>query len=97
LKYNHHYWKHAFQAPPFNAELCRLHGLGIPDDVDLIGVRNDELICELCNPPLSSVPFTSEQAGYQAAELPLTEVAGAVAVVAEHIRHSHFVVYRSKI
>ena len=51
------------------AELCRLHELRIPDDVALIGVDNDELICELCNPPLSSVPFATEQAGYQAAEL----------------------------
>ena len=51
------------------AELCRLHGLRIPDDVALIGVDNDELICELCNPPLSSVPFATEQAGYKAAEL----------------------------
>ena len=51
------------------AELCRLHELRIPDDVALIGVDNDELICELCNPPLSSVPFATEQAGYRAAEL----------------------------
>jgi len=51
------------------AELCRLHGLRIPDEVALMGVDNDELICELCNPPLSSVPFATEQAGYRAAEL----------------------------
>ena len=51
------------------AELCRLHGLRVPDDVALIGIDNDELICELCNPPISSVPFATEQAGYQAAEM----------------------------
>ena len=50
------------------AELCRLNGLRIPDDVALVGIDNDELICQLCNPPLTSVPFATEQAGYEAAE-----------------------------
>ena len=51
------------------AELCRLHGIRVPDDVALIGVDNDELVCELCSPPLSSVAYATERAGYEAAEL----------------------------
>jgi len=51
------------------SELCRTHGLRVPDEVALIGVDNDELICELSDPPLSSVSFATEQAGYEAAEL----------------------------
>jgi LacI family transcriptional regulator len=51
------------------SELCRVHGLRIPDEVALIGVDNDELICEFSSPPLSSVSFATEQAGYDAAEL----------------------------
>jgi len=51
------------------AEMCRLHGLRVPDDVALIGVDNDELICELSSPPLSSISFAVERAGYEAAEL----------------------------
>jgi LacI family transcriptional regulator len=51
------------------AELCRSHNLRVPDEVALMGIDNDELICDLCNPPLSSVPFATEQAGYQTAEL----------------------------
>lgn len=51
------------------SELCRIHGLRVPDEVALIGVDNDELICELSSPPLSSVSFATEQAGYEAAEL----------------------------
>lgn len=51
------------------SELCRIHGLRIPDEVALIGVDNDELICELSGPPLSSVSFATDQAGYEAAEL----------------------------
>ena len=51
------------------AELCRLHDIRVPDDVALIGVDNDELVCELCSPPLSSVAYATERAGYEAAEL----------------------------
>jgi LacI family transcriptional regulator len=51
------------------AELCRLHGVRIPDDVSLVGTDNDELICELSSPPLSSVAFATERAGYEAAGL----------------------------
>lgn len=50
-------------------ELCRIHGLRVPDDVALIGVDNDALICELSTPRLSSVGFATERAGYDAAEL----------------------------
>lgn len=44
-------------------------GLHVPDDVAIIGVDDDRLICNLTNPPLSSVAFNLEQAGYRAAEL----------------------------
>ena len=36
-------------------EACRTLSLRVPEDVALVGVDNDELICELTNPPLSSV------------------------------------------
>ncbi len=48
---------------------CRLAGLAVPDDVAVIGVHNDELLCELCDPPLSSVIPNAQRAGYVAAEL----------------------------
>lgn len=50
-------------------ENCRLLGFGIPMDISIIGVDDDEYICELQNPPLSSVRIASEQAGYRAAQL----------------------------
>ena len=46
-----------------------LAGLTVPDDVAVVGADDDHLICNLSNPPLSSVAFNLEQAGYQAAEL----------------------------
>jgi LacI family transcriptional regulator len=48
---------------------CRLAGLAVPDDVAVIGVHNDELLCELCDPPLTSVIPDAPRAGYVAAEL----------------------------
>ncbi len=49
-------------------EACLLAGLRVPDDVAVVGADDDHLICNLSNPPLSSVAFDLEQAGYRAAE-----------------------------
>jgi len=51
------------------AEACKIAGLRVPEDVAIIGVDNDRLVCELTEPPLSSVSLDAERAGYQAAEL----------------------------
>ena len=48
-------------------EACRQAGLRVPDDVAIIGVDNDEVVCGLSNPPLSSVAINFERAGYEAA------------------------------
>jgi LacI family transcriptional regulator len=50
-------------------ETCRMLGFGVPEDVSVIGVDDDLYICELQNPPLSSVRMASDRAGYEAAEL----------------------------
>jgi LacI family transcriptional regulator len=50
-------------------EACRGAGLQVPDDVAVVGVDNDELLCELSDPPLSSVALGTEKAGYEAAAL----------------------------
>lgn len=49
-------------------EGCRLAGLHVPEEVAVIGVCNDEIICSLCDPPLSSIFLNIEKAGYEAAE-----------------------------
>lgn len=48
-------------------ESCKLAGLRIPDDVGIIGADNDELVCELADPPLSSVAINFERAGFESA------------------------------
>jgi LacI family transcriptional regulator len=50
-------------------EACRSLGAEVPDEVSVIGVHNDELLCELCDPPLSSVIPNARRAGYEAASL----------------------------
>jgi len=51
------------------AEVCRNQGIKVPDDVAIVGVDNDELLCDLCDPPLSSVAPDTDRTGYVAAEL----------------------------
>lgn len=50
-------------------QVCASEGLRIPADVAVIGVDNDERLCELSNPSLSSVALDLDKAGYEAARL----------------------------
>jgi LacI family transcriptional regulator len=50
-------------------EACRCGGLRVPEEVAVLGVDNDEVFCELSDPPLSSIALNAESAGYRAAEL----------------------------
>lgn len=49
------------------AEVCLAEGIGVPEQVAIVGVDNDELICTLSNIPLSSVAITAEKGGFEAA------------------------------
>jgi LacI family transcriptional regulator len=51
------------------SEACRLAELRVPDDVAIVGVDDDDLLCELARPSLSSVALPSEQIGVEAAAL----------------------------
>jgi LacI family transcriptional regulator len=50
-------------------EACREVGLTVPDEVSVVGVANDELVCTLSDPPISSVEIPSRRIGYEAAAL----------------------------
>ncbi|WCJ58332.1 DNA-binding transcriptional regulator [Fontisphaera persica] len=50
-------------------EAAKLAGLRLPDEVAVLGVDNDELVCELSSPPMSSVAVNFERAGYESAQL----------------------------
>ncbi len=45
-------------------EAARLAGLRIPDDLAVIGVDNDETLCELSTPSISSVALDTDTIGY---------------------------------
>ena len=48
---------------------CRTAGVAVPDDLAVIGVDNEEVLCDLSDPPLSSVVPNAERIGYEAAAL----------------------------
>lgn len=50
-------------------EACRASRLRVPEDVAVIGVDNDELLCQLSSPLLSSVEQGARRIGYEAAAL----------------------------
>lgn len=48
---------------------CHAGGVSVPEEVAVIGVDNDELVCELSYPSLSSVLPNTETIGHRAAEV----------------------------
>ena len=48
-------------------DACARDDCAVPEEVAVIGVDNDELLCSLCSPPLSSVIPNPERIGYEAA------------------------------
>jgi len=57
-------------------DACRLSGMALPDEIAVIGVDNDEVLCNLSNPTLSSVAPNAEKIGYEAAVLLARMMAG---------------------
>jgi LacI family transcriptional regulator len=64
---------------------CKLADLAVPDEVAVIGVDNDELLCDLSDPPLSSVAPDSDLTGYTAAALLDRMMAGEKVEQAAHL------------
>lgn len=57
------------QLGPETLEACRRAEIRVPDDIALIGVDNDEALCNISQPSLSSVCPNHEHVGYEAARL----------------------------
>ena len=51
------------------AEACKKASISVPDEVAIVGVDNDEMICTLSSIPLSSVAISADKGGYEAAAL----------------------------
>ena len=50
-------------------EACRKAKIAVPKDVAVIGVDNDDLICEATSPTITSLDIDQGRIGYQAAEI----------------------------
>jgi LacI family transcriptional regulator len=50
-------------------DLCRSLQISVPEEVAVLGVDDDRLLCSLCTPPLSSIAPNTFQTGFEAAEL----------------------------
>ncbi len=51
------------------SQICTINDIKIPDEISLLGVDNDELICQLSDPPISSIVTDVEKGGYEAGAL----------------------------
>ena len=47
------------------SEHCRLARIKVPQEVAILGVDNDELLCNISDPPLSSIVLDAEKGGYE--------------------------------
>ena len=61
-------------------DACRITGCRVPDDVLILGVDNDTMLCEMSNPSLSSIPLSSRETGYRAAEILDRTMRGEIAI-----------------
>ncbi len=50
-------------------EACKIENLHVPEQVSVLGVDDDEFVCDLTEPPLSSVFLNNEKAGFEASRL----------------------------
>ena len=50
-------------------DTCLMADISVPDQVAVLGVDNDELICSTTNPPMSSILRDTEGSGYYAAQM----------------------------
>lgn len=75
-------------------EACKLADLRVPDQIGVIGADNDEVVCGLSDPPLSSVAINFERAGYDAARALDKLMRGAQVVPSRIIAEAPHVVTR---
>ena len=49
-------------------QVCAEEGIRVPQDISVLGVGNDDILCDLANPPLSSISIDLQTAGYNAVQ-----------------------------
>lgn len=66
-------------------EACRRGGLSVPEEVAVLGVDNDEVLCVLSPPPLSSITLNPRRTGWEAAALLSLRMKGETLEPAAHL------------
>ncbi|MEQ8209138.1 MAG: substrate-binding domain-containing protein [Lacipirellulaceae bacterium] len=51
------------------AEICHLREIRVPDEIAILAGHNDELMCDVSTPPLSSIAIAGQRIGYEAMAL----------------------------
>jgi len=65
--------------------VCGEYGIAVPDDVAVVGVDNDLMLCNLSDPPLSSVDPNAERIGYEAAGMLHRMIDGSAPAPAQNL------------
>lgn len=50
-------------------EVCKMYDIDIPEEIAVLGVDNDKLLCDISDPQLSSIELDIENGGYEAGKL----------------------------
>lgn len=50
-------------------EICKVEGISIPGEVSVLGVDDDELLCDISDPTISSIRMDVENGGYLTCQL----------------------------
>jgi LacI family transcriptional regulator len=66
-------------------DVCRELDVAVPEEVAVLGVDNDPLLCSLTTPPLSSVIPNTQRTGYEAAALLERMMGGERVAPAAHL------------
>lgn len=66
-------------------DACRRAGLAVPEEVAVLGVDNDEVLCALSPPPMSSVILNPRRGGWEAAALLMLLMQGEKIPITEHL------------
>jgi len=76
-------------------DACHAARVHVPSEVAIVGVDNDEFVCRLANPPLSSICLNPEKLGYQAAQMLDRVMAGKASCDGEVLGGPTHVIARS--
>lgn len=51
------------------SDICRTNGIPVPDKIAILGVDNDEMLCNISHPSLSSIVINAEEGGFTAGHI----------------------------